>query len=165
MDNELLLKLINSDEPLEPETVYQFFPNLTPLEVQKIQVMKVIRDTAFVHEDMDVFENAVQVINNISPDVSSTNGCKPEWIWFATIFIERIRHRIYSNEVLEYIKWNFNDAGLKFYPPIFSGDKNPLLKEVMYKAVKGPFPLKETFLDIQTLGYLKIQEYIKNKSQ
>lgn len=163
MDNKLLMSLLKSDEPLEPETVYQLFPEYSPLEVEKLQVMKVILSTIFVHDDMDVFENAVYVINGIKPDVDSTNGCKPEWIWYAVEFIEKVKHRVYSDEVLEYIKWNFKDAGLKFYPPVFEKEKNPLLTDVVYKAVKGPFPLKESFLDIQALGYLRIQEYIKEK--
>ena len=165
MDNTLLAELLHSKEPLEPETLYQLFPELSPLEVQKLQVMKVLIDTTFIHEDMDVFENAVYVINGIDPDINNTTGCKPEWIWYAVLFIEKIIHKTYSDEVLEYIKWNFNNAGLKFYPPCFAKDDNELLKDVIYKATKGPFPLKEEFLGIQALGYLKIQEYIKNKNK
>jgi|GEM_PF-2281252 len=161
MNDLLLISLLKSDEPLEPETLYQLYPNLSPLEVQKVQIIKLILSTKFVHEDMDVFENAVYVINNMSPDTTKTEGCKPDWIWYALMFIEKIKHRNYSNEVLEYIKWNFKDAGLRFYPPIFEKQSNPLLQDIIYKATKGPFPLKENFLDIQVLHYMKIQEYIK----
>jgi len=163
MDNELLMGLLNENEPLEPETLYQLFPNLSPQEVQRLQVIKLAIHTNHIHEDMDVFENAVHAINGLDIDIYKTEGCKPEWIWFAVQFLERVKHREYSDEVLEYIKWNYNDSGIKFYPPMFPEEMNPLLQDVIYKAVKGPFPLQENFLDIQALHYLKIQEYVKNK--
>ena len=72
MDNELLMGLLNENEPLEPETLYQLFPNLSPQEVQRLQVIKLAIHTNHIHEDMDVFENAVHAINGLDIDIYKT---------------------------------------------------------------------------------------------
>ena len=156
-----IFELILSPEPLEPETISQLNPTLTPQERELVLVTKVIRDTNFVHEDIDVFENAVMVINDITPSIYHMEGSKPEWIWRAVTAINTIRPDVeFSDEVLRYIKFTFNNDGIRFYPPNIGLD-NPILEEVIEKATKGPFPLHDdTHINIQAIKYLKLQEYI-----
>ena len=162
MNKLSLTELISLHEPLEPETISRFYPELSDVEVQKVLVMKVIRDTSMVFEDFDVFENAVHVLNSISPDVTKTEGCLPEHIWYAIQLIEQIAKKEFSYEVKEYIKWCHIDQGYKVFPPsVFSAEENPLYDTVKQMAEEGPFPLQETTVGIQAVKYLKIQEYIK----
>lgn len=162
MDNELLAELLHSKEPLEPETLYQLFPELSPLEIQKLQVMKVLLDTVFIHEDMDVFENAVQVLNNISPDVTKTEGVEPEWIWYALQLIEKLRPNAkFSNEVYNYIKYIFKNNGIKFLPHIPGYKDDPYLDKVIAQSKEKNIP--ETPLGIQAMKYLRILEYLKEQ--
>lgn len=155
-------ELIELDEPLEPETLEQLCPTLSPLEREIILVIKVIKDTRAAFEDMDVFENAVHVLNGVSPDISKMEGCFPEQIWRAVYRIEKIHPDVeYSDEVQAYIKGIFNDAGIYFYPPQ-AHIENPILNEVIKLANFGPFPLQENYLGIQASKYLYIREYITN---
>lgn len=157
-----IVDLVKNPEPLEPETLTHFFPGLSPLEREKIFVTRLILHTNQIFEDMDVFENAVQVLNDISPDTEKTEGVLPEWIWFALPIIKKLRgKKEYSHEVQMYIRFIYNDNGIYFYP-VESGIENKILEDVILKAEKGPFPLKENFLGIQAFKYLKIKEYIKN---
>lgn len=156
-------ELINLDEPLEPETVRQLYPTLSDKDIEKILTIKVIKDTNAVFEDMDVFENASMVLNNIIPDVKKMEGAKPEHIWKALDLIGKIRPEFnLSHEVQMYIKRVFNDHGYYFYPPL-ARLENVLLDDVTKASIIGPFPLKEDFLGIQTSKYLHIQEYLKEK--
>ena len=155
------IELINSNEPLEPETLQQLFPELSRLDREKIQVFKLIKSSEIIFEDFDVFENAVQILNGIEPDVQKTEGCKPEWIWKALDMIYKITNKKLSNEVKQYIKWNFKEEGFLFYPPLAELE-NPLYKEIVEKAEAGPFPLTDdSKINIQAIKYLKIKEYIK----
>ncbi len=158
-----LIDLVDSKEILEPETLEILFPELSKIEKEKIQIFKLIKDTNIIFEDFDVFENAVQVLNGIEPDIQKTEGCKPEWIWKALDIIYRISNKKLSHEVKEYIKWNFKEAGYLFYPPS-AGINNPIFKEVADKATNGPFPLDDSNrINIQAIKYLKILEYLKNE--
>lgn len=153
--------IINSTEEIEPETLKKLFPYLTELDRETIYVLKLIKNTNLIFEDMDIFENAVQVLNGVSPNVETTEGTSPEFIWKALETMYRLRPDMkLSKEVKEYIKFIYNDNGYKFYPPL-SGIDNPLLSAVIEKSIKGPFPLQENFLDIQAFKYLKIQQYLK----
>jgi hypothetical protein len=156
-------ELINSDEILEPETLRQLFPELSEIDREKLQVLKLIKSSNVIFEDFDTFENAVEVLNNVKPDIQKTEGCRPEWIWKALDIIYRISNKKLSHEVKEYIKWNFKEEGFLFYPPT-SGIDNPLYADVIKIAKDGPFPLKEaTKLNIQAIKYLKIMEYLKDE--
>lgn len=156
-------ELITIDEPLEPETISQLFPHLSPKEREMLLTIKVIKDTNAVFEDMDIFENAVEVLNGIVPDVESTEGTRPEFVWKALEIMKRLRPDMdLSDEVKEYIKFSYKDNGLIFYPPL-AGIDNPKLSEITEKAIEGPFPLSEDLLGIQTLKYLKIQRYLKGE--
>lgn len=156
-----ILDLINNEESIEPTTIRYFFPNLSDKEIEKIMVFRVIKHTDTVFDDMDVFENAVNVLNNITPDISKTEGTLPEFIWKALNIMFALREDMeLSSEVKTYIKFIFNDNGLLFYPPL-SKISNNLLNDVKQIASKGPFPLKEDKLGIQAAKYLYIQEYLK----
>lgn len=161
--NVSIIDILTDKDPLEPETLDILFPDMTDIEKQRIQVLKVIKDSDVVFEDMDVFENAVQVLNDISPDIQKTEGVDPEQIWYALDTITKMRpNKEFSNEVIEYIKFIFKDNGYKFYPPVLELNDS-YYKDVLYAAKNGPFPLKETAIGIQALKYLYIQEYLKIK--
>ncbi len=118
--------------------------------------------TRAAYEDMDIFENAILVLNNVSPNIKETEGSKPEFIWRALDIIYKIHPKIeLAHEVLMYIKYIFNDNGYYFYHPMLDIE-NPYLEKVKALANDGPFPLQEDFWGIQALKYLKIMEYLKN---
>ena len=119
----------------------------------------VLKTTRAAYEDMDVFENACLVLNNISPDTDKTEGCLPEYIWKVVKYIKRLYPDIeFSDSVKFYIKFIFNDAGLYFYPEGI-GIENPLLDDIKTLANEGPFPLKaETLYGIQAMKYLKLTQ-------
>ena len=162
--SNLIKSLLADQDPLEPETLTQLHPELSDIERELLMVIKVIRDTDTVFEDMDVFENAVHVINGIKPDIAKTELAKPEWIWYALTFMKNVRSEMdLANEIKEYIKYVYHDNGIKFYPPL-ADIANPILDKIVEKATNGPFPLKdETFINIQAVHYLKIMEYLKLK--
>jgi len=66
---------------------------------------------------MDVFENAVLVLNGITPNVTRMEGLLPSHIWYAlSIMSKYTKKREFSHEVKMYIKYIYNDAGCWFYP-------------------------------------------------
>lgn len=112
-----LSQLIFNVDPLEPETVRHLFPELSSFDIVKILTTKVILQTNAAFEDMDIFENCVWVLNDITPDVYKMEGCSPLMIWKAIDNIRKIRKEFeLSYEVLMYIKYIFNLHNLYFYP-------------------------------------------------
>jgi hypothetical protein len=157
-----LVDLIFNNDILEPETLDKLFPELTSKEKEYILVIKVILTTNVIFEDMDVFENAVQVLNNISPDVTKTEGVEPEWIWYALQLIEKLRPNAkFSNEVYNYIKYIFKNNGIKFLPHIPGYKDDPYLDKVIAQSKEKNIP--ETPLGIQAMKYLRILEYLKEQ--
>lgn len=157
-----LVDLVFNNDILEPETLNKLFPELTSKEKEYILVIKVILTTNVVFEDMDVFENAVQVLNNISPDVTKTEGVEPEWIWYALQLIEKLRPNAkFSNEVYNYIKYIFKNNGIKFLPHIPGYKDDPYLDKVIAQSKEKNIP--ETPLGIQAMKYLRILEYLKEQ--
>jgi len=143
---------------IEPETLKQLFPGMSDIEIEKIQVLSVLKSTRAAYEDADVFENAVMVLNGISPDVNKTEGCLPEHIWKVIKIIKQIYPELeLSDEVQAYIKFIFEDNGFYFYPEGIGID-NPILEDVKTLAIHGPFPLAETFHGIQAAKYLKLTQ-------
>ena len=143
---------------IEPETLKQLFPGMSDIEIEKIQVLSVLKSTRAAYEDADVFENAVMVLNGISPDVNKTEGCLPEHIWSTIELIKKLYPEIeLSDEVKGYIKYIFNDNGYYFYPEGIDID-NPILEDVKTLALHGPFPLAETFYGVQASRYLKLTQ-------
>ena len=154
-----LLNLVTSQDPLEPETLKQFFPELSSMDINKILATKVLLTTNAILEDMDVFENFVYTINNIHPDITKTEGATPELIWKTIDYIKKVRKNAeFSFEVLMYIKYIFNDNGYYFYPPGIGLDDSLLNK--IKENLKKKHKLTENFLDIQTYKYLKLMELI-----
>tara|TARA_B100000131_G_C18107077_1_gene608280 strand:- start:1454 stop:1939 length:486 start_codon:yes stop_codon:yes gene_type:complete len=155
-------ELLDIEGVLEPETVAQFFPMLDSLQRQKLYVMKVLKESRAAYEDMDVFENVVLVLNDISPDVTKMEGCKPHHIWKAVEMIKEINSDIeLSHEILMYIKMICKENGLEFYPENIGLKQNKqLYKSIVTRSKEGPFPLGEDFLGIQAARLLKIQNYL-----
>lgn len=148
--------LLTQEEYIEPETLTQLFPGMTALEREKLLVLSVLKNTRAAYEDMDVFENACYVLNDIMPDINKTEGCPPEFIWKSINLIKMLYPSIeFSEEVLQYIKFNFNDNGYYFYPENIGLD-NPIIEDVKTLAQRGPFPLAETVMGIQAAKYLKL---------
>ena len=152
-----IIDLIKDPEPLEPETVREFFPELSSNDIAKIIATKVALQTNAPFEDMDVFENLVYVLNDIEPDVMKTEGCTPQMIWNAILNIKKIREDFeFAREVLLYIKHIFNDNGYYFYPEGVGLDgANRHLEEIKNKAASSE-PLQENFIDIQVAKYKEI---------
>mgnify|MGYP001248161176 CR=1 FL=1 len=150
------------EEVLEPGTLTHLFPEATSLERQLAYVKKVITDTRAVHEDMDVFENAVLVINGIEPDVFKMEGCETKHIWKAIEFIKTIQPEVeFSHEVLMYIKSIASNNGIYFYPPGVGFDEdNEMFNVVQKRALEGPFPLTDDYIGIQAAKFLKIEQYL-----
>ena len=159
MDGRDLLKV---EGVLEPETIAHFFPMLDSLERQKLYVEKVLRTTRAAYEDMDVFENVVLVLNNINPDITKMEGCKPHHIWKAIKIIKDMNAEVeFSHEVLMYIKMICKENGLEFYPEDIGLKQNKqLYSSIITRSQEGPFPLGEDFLGIQAARLLKINTYL-----
>ncbi len=156
-------EILENTEITEPETLKEVFPNFKSLDIQKIQVLWLLRNSRAAYEDLDVFENVVLILNGIEPDVGKTEGSTPEFIWKAVDIIRRIHPDIeFADEIQEYIKFVFNDNGLRFYPP-GTGLETPMLARVKKLAETGPFPLKENDIGIQTIQYLRIMEYLNRE--
>ena len=145
---------------VEPSTITHLFPNLESIERQKIYVYRSLKYTRSIYEDMDVFENAVLVLNGISPNVEYMEGVLPEQIWKALLLINEVNPGIeFSHEVLMYIKMIFSNDGFVFYPPNIGLD-NPYLAKIVKKSESGPFPLEEDFFGVQAAKYLKLITYL-----
>lgn len=158
------LDILESDEIIEPETIRQVFPDLSTLDVQKLQVLWLLKHTRAAYEDIDVFEKVVLVLNNIEPDVTKMEGSTPEYLWKALGLIRKIHPDVeFAHEVQEYIKFIFNDNGLQFYPP-GTGLENHMLNDIKRLAEVGPFPLGETPVGIQAVRYLQIMHYLNKES-
>ena len=151
---------LDAKEILEPETVTHTFPSLESIERQQLYVHKALTVSRSIYEDMDVFENAVLVLNGISPNIDSMEGASPLHIWKAILDMQKIMPDMeFSHEVLMYIKMIYSEEGYLFYPDTI-GLKNDMLPKIMKRAEKGPFPLKEDVIGIQAAKLLKIQTYI-----
>lgn len=155
-----LVSIINSKERIEPDTIRKL-TNLTDHEIEKAMVLWTVKHSRAVYEDMNVFENAVLVLNGITPDVDKIEGLTPAYIWNALDIMEKYaKDRKFSHEIKMYIKYIFNDAGCWFYPRYSDIDNNSL-DAVQSLAERGPFPLKEDHDGIQAYRYLKIITYIE----
>ena len=125
-----LTELLKQEEVVEPETLDMLYPNLSDMDKQTALALKVVYNNRAAFEDMDVFENIVQVLNGIDPNVTIMEGSTPEFIWKATNIMKRIHPKVeFSEEVQEYIKVIFVDDGCRFFPPK-SGIENPLIGQV-----------------------------------
>ena len=136
-------ELLNIDEEVvEPETMVQLFPNLASIDRQKLYVYRILRRTRAAYEDMNVFENACLVLNDINPSVSVMEGLTPEQIWKAVGIIKEIYPEIeFSHEIIMYVKMMCNEAGCYFYPEGLDLD-NEYLPAIKKLAASGPFPLE-----------------------
>lgn len=74
-----LVSIINSKERIEPDTIRKL-TNLTDHEIEKAMVLWTVKHSRAVYEDMNVFENAVLVLNGITPDVDKIEGLTPAYI-------------------------------------------------------------------------------------
>ena len=74
--------IVNSKELIEPETI-RALTNLNDHDIEYAMVLWTVKNTRAVYEDMDVFENAVLVLNGIVPDVTKMEGAEPKHIWYA----------------------------------------------------------------------------------
>lgn len=165
MEQITISKLVDSDENLEPETLEKLFPLLSSFDRQQILALRVLKYTRAAYEDMEVFENVVNTLNGIEPNVEVTEGTRPEFIWRALDVIFEIYPTLeLAEEIEQYTKFIFDDNGYHFYHPKLKLD-NPHLSAIIQKSVEGPFPLSEDFYGIQAFKYLYIQEYLKKFKQ
>ena len=144
---------------IEPETLTHLFPSMESIDRQMLYVQKALINSRSIYEDMDVFENAVLVLNGIYPNIEYMEGVLPEQIWKALTIIKSINPDIeFSHEVLMYIKMIYSDAGFLFYPPNIGLDST-YLNKVIKRSEQGPFPLEEDVMGIQAAKYLKLITY------
>ena len=71
--------IIDNKTPIEPDTI-RMLTNLSDAEIEKALVIWTVKNTRAVYEDMNVFENAVLVLNGITPDVTKMEGLLPEYV-------------------------------------------------------------------------------------
>ena len=166
MLNPEIKALINDEnEVLEPETLRQLDPELTEEEVNQVLAFTALRKTRGFWEDMNVFENIVLALNGVVPNPTVMQGARPEQIWYVLEMAhEMFPDREYAPEVLKYIEFIFNDAGIYIYPS-YLPIENPYLSKAVSLANRGPFPLGEETEEIQAAKYLAIQEYLKQQKQ
>lgn len=167
MLNPEIIRLINDDDDvLEPETLRQLEPGLSEEEINKTLAFTALHKTRAFFEHMDVFENIVLALNDIIPNPSVMQGARPEQIWYALeVAHGMFPDREYAPEVLKYIEFIFNDAGVYIYPS-YLPIENPYLSRAVSLANHGPFPLgDDTTEEIQAAKWLSIQEYLKQQKQ
>jgi len=159
-----IVTIIKSDEVLEPETIRQLHPDITETEFNKTMAMKVLISTRGFWEDMYEFENMVIALNGRVPDPQQMQGCMPEEIWYALEIAHKLHpEREFADEIIEYVKYFFNQEGVYIYPAFFP-ISNPYYSKAVYLAENGPWPLDETVEGIQAAKYLIIKTYLDAKN-
>lgn len=158
-----IVELLKSDEVLEPETLRQLHPDITETEFNRIMATKTLLHNRGFWEDMYQLETIVQALNGRIPDPKQMRGCTAEELWYALDMAHKLfPDREFSDEVIEYAKYFFNQEGVYIYPPFFP-IPNPYYSRAEYLAANGPFPLDESTEGIQASKLLLIQEYLKGK--
>lgn len=166
---------MEDDNILEPETIRQLNPDISDEAVLVKLVEHLIKNTVAPFVDFYVFENAVHVLNDITPNVNELQGCSPEQIWLALekmadIYSEGSNVREYpelDDEIEAYIKFTFSNEGYKFLPLYFyrDGGEATVTERDYYSKVlsrtQGPFPIiaNDDEIAIQAIKLLRIQEY------
>ena len=161
---EIIALINNDDEVLEPETLRQLEPDLSEEEINQTLAFTALRKTRVFFEDMNCFENIVLALNGVIPNPTVMQGASPEQIWYALdLAHEMFPDREYAAEVLKYIEFVFNDAGVYIFPSYLPID-NPYLSKAVSLANHGPFPLgDDTTEEIQAAKWLNIQAYLKQQ--
>ena len=119
--------IINSKELIEPETI-RALTNLEDLEIEKAMVLWTIKNSRAVYEDMDVFENAVLVLNGITPNVAIMEGLLPTFIWYALDIMSRYaKDREFRVAVCVEIHWEISIWCC--HKNIFLGDSQQFFNE------------------------------------
>lgn len=163
MHPEILQIIKDSNEILEPETLRQAHPEYTEAEINEVLALATLYKTRGFFENLYLFEDIVHALNGRIPDPTRIEGALPEDIWYALDIAHKLfPDREYAIEVLKYIEFNFNEAGVYVYP-LYLPLLNPYYSTSAYKAEHGPFPLGESEQDIQAAKYMVIQEYISKK--
>lgn len=158
-----ILKIINSDDVLEPETIRQIYPDMPETEFNHTMALKTLRSTRGFWENFYLFEDIVLALNGQIPNFTMLEGCTPEQLWYALdIAHAMFPDREFSAEVLTYITYFMNSAGVFIYPP-YLPISNPYYSKAVYLSEHGPFPLGETTEEIQAAKLLSITEYIHNQ--
>jgi hypothetical protein len=156
-----LIELLKQEEAALPETIRMLFPKLTEEDFNKVEALNTLLHSPRPYENLYVFENIVLALNGEVPDFSVMQGCTPEQIFFAFHIIERLGFTPYFDwEVKQWVKFSLNQEGVFFYPKLADTGEGLDLDNVKKKADEGPFPLGETFEDIQASKWLAIDLYI-----
>lgn len=163
--------ILEKEPYLEPETIRALRgDDLSSLEVQKELVEKLIKTGDAAFNDFYVFENVIQVLNDVEPNLESLDGCSPEHIWFALSLMKEWRpgiEELLSYEVKQYIRFCFKEEGIIFYPAGV-GMPSPYLDKVidLTNKINGPIiEDAENPLARQAIHYLRLIEYTKNKME
>jgi hypothetical protein len=163
-----LQEILLSEDPVEPETLYDLGLAKTSLEAQRILALRTIIHTEAVFEDFNVFENVVELLNGIEPNVEMIDGTDPEQIWYALKAIQELRpEAILSEEVQAYIRFFFKEAGITFLPDML-GMRIPDWKKQAYTEAKQLYETAESLSgitpeEIQAIHYGRILEYLNGK--
>jgi len=147
--------LFQTENYIEPETLTRFIDEDNSEMRELLMVIKAITISDVVFNDMDVFENAVQVLNGITPDIDKMEGVSPKHLWYALSVMRKIKPELeLSHEVRMYIKYICTQDGLNVYP------YEPIPEEILTLIKNKSAQLTETRDGIQAYKLLKIQEYV-----
>jgi hypothetical protein len=114
---EIIDHYLNQPDPIEPETLSMLGIS-DSLDRQKIMVVWLIKHDKRVFEDFMIFENCIMVLDGIEPNVEAIEAALPKTIWTGVAkMIELSPTSEFSHEVKMYIKFQFNNHGIYFYPP------------------------------------------------
>jgi hypothetical protein len=161
---EELLKLIKSDDLIEPETLRTIFPDESEDKINEAFAFITLYKTRFFWENFFIFEKIVLALNEIKPDFTMLQGAAPEQIWYAI----EVAHNLYPTrefapEINKYIEFMFNEYGVYVYPPYLELP-NPYYAKALDLSMNGPFPLGDgTTEEIQANRLLAILTYTKSK--
>ena len=159
-----LLDLLPKDDFIEPEEIRDEYPKATEEQINYVMALISVKNSLSPWEDFHVFEKTVRALNLQVPRFDRIEGCLPEQIWYATKLMRSLWPKAqFSSEVLEYVKTMSNEYGFYMYPPELEfKEDDKLEKQIMDKAMSGPFPLGESFIERQAAQYLAVQLYLDN---
>lgn len=158
------LEIARSETAVEPETIRHMFPSISDEDMDKLMAFVTLFRTRHFWENFYIFENIVLALNDVKPDFSTMRGSTPEQIWYAlSVAHDLYPTREYAPEILEYIKYMFNQSGVYIYPPWLE-IANPYFDKAKELASNGPYPLGDnTPEEVQASKYLEIMTYLKTK--
>jgi len=172
----------------EPETIYQVIgvdQSQVPLKIrEKVEALKAFLRNNLVWTDWHIFENAVILINNQTPNFNVIQRPRVREVAYAVDILNKIKEEKFSEEVAKYIAAVARDRGLIVLPENLSFAQKYLdilypdkeIKDMQKKVKLGWEMLKEEDyrkmdfdmsdpIDVQLARLLEIKIYIDKKGE